>query len=153
MLKRLQRKIVLPVTLTEAWGFFSNPANLALITPPKLNFVISSDVPEKVYAGAIIAYKVHPFLGIPLTWVTEITHVKECEYFVDEQRYGPYRLWHHQHLFKETDSGVEIEDIVDYILPFGPLGLFVHSLFVKRQLDSIFEYRSRVLRERWPVVE
>lgn len=102
-----------------------------------------------MYAGMIIAYKVHPILGIPITWVTEITHLKNLEYFVDEQRSGPYRMWHHQHIFREIHGGTLIEDIVDYILPLGPLGDAAHALFVGRQLQEIFDYREAWLADQF----
>ena len=100
-----------------------------------------------MYPGQIIQYTVSPFAGLNTRWVTEITHVKEGVYFVDEQRFGPYALWHHKHFIKETDTGVLMEDIIDYKLPFGFLGRWAHSLFVKKQLNSIFEYREKKLVE------
>ena len=125
----------IPVGLDKAWDFFSNPANLQAITPKNLGFkIISLHQGNKMYAGQVIEYTVKPVLNIPLYWMTEITHVADKKYFVDEQRFGPYSLWHHQHHFKETAAGVEMTDIVHYKLPFGFLGDIANTLFVKKQL-------------------
>jgi len=132
----------IPTSLETAWEFFSNPANLKKITPANLGFnIISQHHGDVMYAGQIIEYTVKPLLNIPLYWMTEITHVKEGEYFIDEQRYGPYSLWHHQHHFKIIDGGVEMTDIVHYKTPFWFLGDIAHALFVKKQLKGIFDYR------------
>lgn len=139
-LKRVQR---LPISLEQAWEFFSSPQNLKEITPAHLGFVIHSD-PEfirKMYSGQVITYTVKPVLGIPLFWMTEITHVEEGKFFVDEQRVGPYALWHHQHHFKPIPGGVEMTDLVHYRLPLGFLGDIAHAIFVRRQLQHIFDYR------------
>ncbi len=134
----------LPISLNEAWQFFSNPANLQTITPSKLGFKIISDHHgATMYEGQIIEYTVKPVLGIPLYWMTEITHIKEKEYFIDEQRFGPYTLWHHQHHFKEHNGGVLMTDIVHYKLPLGVLGRLAHQLFVKKQLQDIFKFRRQ----------
>jgi len=137
----------LPININEAWDFFSNPNNLSVITPEWLNFKVTSKLPDKMYPGMIIIYKVHPVLGIPNTWVTEITHVKEPFYFVDEQRFGPYKLWHHQHHFKEIDNGVEMSDIITYALPFDPLSRPLNSLLVEKKVKEIFKYRNKVLTD------
>ncbi len=140
----------LPIDIKQAWEFFSNPANLQQITPSQLGFsIISSHHGVKMYAGQIIEYKVKPVLGIPLYWMTEITHVEDRKYFIDEQRFGPYALWHHQHHFKEVENGVEMTDIVHYKLPLGILGRIAHELFVKKQLKEIFDYRYKVVAEKW----
>jgi ligand-binding SRPBCC domain-containing protein len=144
-LKRTQR---LPIDLDQAWDFFSSPHNLQDITPAYMNFQILSDQ-ERMYAGQIIRYHVSPILGIPLFWMTEITHVKDKQYFVDEQRFGPYALWHHKHFFKAIPGGIEMTDLLDYKLPLGFLGNIAHALFVRRQIESIFEYRNKVLTERF----
>lgn len=137
----------LPISLEEAWDFFSSPNNLAKITPPDMGFIITSDKKdgEKMYAGQIITYIIKPMLGIPVKWMTEITHVKEGEYFIDEQRFGPYKLWHHRHSFKKTANGVEMHDEVNYVLPMGILGTIAHQLFVRKRIEYIFEYRTKVL--------
>ncbi len=138
----------LPISIEKAWNFFSSPSNLKLITPPHMGFVITSDYKnEKMYSGQLISYVVKPLAGIPLTWVTEITHVQEPDYFVDEQRFGPYSLWHHKHFFREIDGGIEMRDLVHYALPLGFLGRIANTLFVKNQLSSIFEYRTQKLEE------
>ena len=145
----LERRLEIQITLKEAWDFFSNPANLTDITPPRLGFKMTSEAPERIYPGLIMTYKVSPFFGLPVNWVTEITHVKEPEFFVDDQRLGPYKLWHHEHMFKETGGGVEAHDLVHYALPLGLLGDIAHELVVKRQLRDIFEYRSEYLARKF----
>jgi ligand-binding SRPBCC domain-containing protein len=146
---RLHRTQNIKTDINTAWDFFSNPANLKVITPPNLGFNITCKVPPKIYPGLIITYTVTPLLGIPMTWVTEITQVDHLKFFCDEQRAGPYKMWHHEHHFKEISGGVEAEDIVSYILPFGPLGRIAHSLVVARQLETIFSYRNKILNERF----
>ena len=140
----LKRTQILPCTLEQAWSYFSDPGNLADITPAELAFKILSE-PGLMYAGQVIEYKVHPVLGIPLYWMTEITHVEHHKYFVDEQRFGPYSLWHHQHHFKETPAGTEMTDIVHYKLPFWFLGDIAHALFVKKKVREIFDYRYKAV--------
>jgi ligand-binding SRPBCC domain-containing protein len=128
--------------MATAWEFFSNPGNLKEITPAEMGFqVISNHHGNKMYAGQIIEYTVKPLLGIPLYWMTEITQVKEQEYFIDEQRFGPYSLWHHQHHFKTIEGGVEMTDIVHYKMPLWFLGDIANSLFVKNELKKIFAFR------------
>lgn len=133
---------LLKTDIDNAWDFFSSPKNLEKITPKSLGFnIISKHHGEKMYPGQIIEYTVKPVLGIPLYWMTEITHVEDKKYFVDEQRFGPYSLWHHQHHFRETKDGVEMTDIVHYKIPLSFLGDVAHSLFVKKQLKAIFDHR------------
>jgi ligand-binding SRPBCC domain-containing protein len=132
----------MPVPLQQAWDYFSSPDNLTEITPADMGFIIRSPKAQKMYAGQIIEYTVKPLLGIPVYWMTEITHVKDHEFFVDEQRYGPYSLWHHQHHFKSIEGGVEMTDIVHYKIPFWFLGDIANTLFVKSKLAGIFEYRK-----------
>lgn len=143
----LQAKQKLPITIDEAWAFLSNPKNLKVITPDYMGFDILSGSEKPMFAGQIIEYIVTPILGIKTKWVTEITHVVDREYFVDEQRFGPYSLWHHKHFIKEIDGGIEMEDLLHYKLPFGILGQLVHPLLVKPKLDEIFEYRKNKLHE------
>ena len=132
----------LPISLEAAWDFFSSPANLAKITPKHMGFnIISKFHGEKMYPGQIIEYTVSPLLGIPMYWMTEITHVQDGKYFVDEQRFGPYSLWHHQHHFKAIPGGVCIEDIVHYKIPLGFLGDIANTIMVKNQLQGIFDFR------------
>ena len=142
---QVKTKQILQMTLDTAWDFFSDPKNLTKITPPWLNLKITSDIPDKMYEGMIITYKVYPFLGIPSNWVTEITKVKEKVFFVDEQRFGPYKFWHHQHHFKEIDKGIEMEDVVTYALPFDPLSRLVNSFIVGNKVKEIFDFRKEVL--------
>jgi ligand-binding SRPBCC domain-containing protein len=137
-----------PATLDEVWSFFSNPENLKKMTPPELNLKVTNEVfGEDVYAGQVMTYKVRPLLGIPLFWLTEITHVADKKYFVDEQRKGPYKLWHHQHHFRAIEGGVEMTDLVHYRLPFGFLGSIANSVLVKKELEKIFAYRYHKIVE------
>lgn len=139
---------LLPVCIDTAWEFFSDPANLKNITPSTLGFnIISKHHGDKMYPGQIIEYKVKPLLGIPLYWMTEITHVEHKKYFIDEQRFGPYSLWHHQHHFKEVANGVEMTDIVHYKMPFWFLGDIANTLMVKKQLKQIFDFRYKKAAE------
>lgn len=138
----------MPISIEKAWEFFSRPDNLKDITPSHMGFVIKSKHHgEKMYAGQIIEYTVKPLFGIPLYWMTEITHVADHQYFVDEQRFGPYTLWHHQHHFKAIPGGVEMRDIVHYKLPLWWLGDIANALFVKKQLQGIFDYRTKKVTE------
>jgi len=140
----------IPVSLATAWDFFSSPANLKEITPADLGFnIISKYHGDKMYAGQIIEYKVSPVLNIPLYWMTEITHVEDQQYFVDEQRYGPYSMWHHQHHFKAVEGGVEMTDIVHYKLPFWIFGDIAQGLFVRKQLQHIFDFRYTIVEKRF----
>ena len=144
---RLHSKQNLPITIDEAWDLLSDPKNLQKITPVYMGFKILSGADRPMFPGQIIQYIVTPVLGIPTKWVTEITHVVDKKYFVDEQRFGPYALWHHKHFIKEIDGGVEMEDIVDYKVPLGILGQLVHPFLVKPKLNEIFEYRRKKLIE------
>jgi ligand-binding SRPBCC domain-containing protein len=144
---RLETVQNLPISKEKAWDFLSNPRNLKTITPKYMGFKILSGESSKMFAGQIIQYIVTPLLNIPVKWVTEITHVKEGEYFVDEQRFGPYSLWHHKHFIKPIENGVEMIDIVDYKIPFGFLGRMIHPIVVGPKLKEIFEYRRTALIE------
>ena len=148
-LHRLEAVQVLPVSRAEAWEFFTNPRNLSVITPPDMGFEITEEVPERVHPGLIVVYRVRPLLGIPVTWVTEITAVVERELFVDDQRIGPYRFWHHQHHFRDVPEGTEVRDIVHYALPFGPLGGLVNERVIAPRLQSIFDFRRGVIEQRF----
>ena len=132
----------IPASLKDVWEFFSSHANLQIITPGNMGFsVISKHHGEKIYAGQVIEYRVSPVFRIPLYWMTEITHAEELKYFIDVQRKGPFRLWHHQHHFKEIDGGVEVTDVVHYKNPLGFVGEMANDLLVKKQLKRIFKYR------------
>jgi len=136
----------IPSNVSEVWDFISSPANLKRITPDHMGFdIITPELPEKMYPGMIIAYKVSPFLGLKMTWVTEITHIREKAYFVDEQRVGPYSIWHHEHQIKSIDGGVLMTDIVSYKPPFGILGSIANELFIRKQLKTIFDFREKAL--------
>lgn len=137
----------LPISLEEAWEFLSDPRNLKTITPDYMGFNILSGADRSMYPGQIIQYIVTPVLGIKTKWVTEITHVQHLKYFVDEQRFGPYALWHHKHFIKEIDGGVEMEDLIHYKLPLGILGQMIHPIVVKPKLNEIFDYRKKKLVE------
>jgi ligand-binding SRPBCC domain-containing protein len=142
----LQRTQILPISVAEAWDFFSTPTNLAKITPVHMGFeILYQSGGPKTYAGQIIRYRVNVLPGIAVHWVTEITHVAEPYYFVDEQRFGPYALWHHQHRFREVANGVEMTDEVNYAIPLGWLGQLANTLFVHRQVNAIFDHRYQVL--------
>jgi len=149
--KRAYQK--LPISLDEAWDFISDPKNLKTITPDFMGFHIISGADESMYPGQIIQYTVSPVMGIRTKWVTEITHVVEKKYFVDEQRFGPYALWHHKHFLKEIPGGVEMTDVIDYKLPMGFLGELVHPFLVKPKLDAIFDYRYKKLIELFGTFE
>jgi ligand-binding SRPBCC domain-containing protein len=137
----------LATTMEEAWSFLSDPKNLKRITPDYMGFDILSGAERNMFSGQIIQYRLTPILGIPFRWVTEITHVQEGAFFVDEQRFGPYTFWHHKHFIKKTENGVIMEDIVDYKLPLGPLGWLAHALFVGAKVKQIFDYREKALNE------
>lgn len=142
----------IPISLENAWDFFSNPVNLQSITPPTMGFrIISNFHGTKMYPGQIIEYKVKPLLNIPLYWMTEITHVQEAVFFIDEQRYGPYSLWHHQHHFKQVNGAVEITDIIHYKIPGWWLGDIVNAVYVKKELKKVFDYRFRKIEEMFGV--
>ena len=144
---QLKRTQFIPADIDVCWEFFSNPNNLQKITPEYMRFQVLTEVPDTMYPGLMIAYKVRPVLGIPLNWLTEITQVEHHRFFVDEQRVGPYKIWHHEHHFKKVAGGVEMTDIVTYKLPLGILGKLAHALFVGKQLDGIFEHRFKVVEE------
>jgi ligand-binding SRPBCC domain-containing protein len=144
-LHRFSAEHFLPIPIEEAWAFFSSPANLQRITPPWLNLKPTSPLPEGMHAGMIVTYAVAPFPGVRVNWVTEITHVIPGELFVDEQRAGPYRFWHHQHHFKAVPGGTLMTDIVHYALPLGILGDRFGARMVHRRVRGIFAYRQEVL--------
>jgi ligand-binding SRPBCC domain-containing protein len=112
-----------------------------------MGFDVLTEVPEQMYEGLMISYTVRPLFGLPMNWITEITHVKDKLYFVDEQRKGPYKIWHHEHHFKEVEGGVEMTDIVSYEIPFGILGKLAHPLIVQKKLEEIFAHRFKVVDE------
>jgi ligand-binding SRPBCC domain-containing protein len=147
-MKVLQSVQRLPIDIEAAWDFFSSPRNLKTITPPFMGFDITSDfIDEKMYAGMIITYKVSPLFNIPLNWVTEITHVREPWFFVDDQRKGPFRIWHHRHFFREIPQGIEMTDIVYYDVGLWLPGRMVENLIVQKRVEGIFNFRFLKLEE------
>ena len=145
---QLHKTQMVPATLNEVWDFISSPANLKKITPKYMGFdIISGFLSPKMYPGMIISYKVSPVFGIKMTWVTEITHMKEKEYFVDEQRIGPYAMWHHEHKIEAIEGGVLMTDIVSYQPPFGFLGSIANTVLIKKQLREIFDYRTQAMEK------
>ncbi|MFB4162152.1 hypothetical protein ACE1TF_19965 [Geomicrobium sp. JSM 1781026] len=145
----LKETQVLPISKEDAWEFFSNPGQLSSITPGDMKFDVRNDIKDRMHPGMIVHYDLKPLPAFPVQWVTEITHVVEGELFVDEQRFGPFRFWHHQHHFHDHPDGVEIEDIVHYVLPFGPIGRLAHQAIVEKRLKDIFSYRKEQLAKRF----
>ena len=142
----LERKQIVGMSQERCWRFFSDPGNLAQITPPTLGFRVLSEMPVEIHPGLMIRYRVSPLLKVPLTWVTEITQVRAPHYFVDEQRVGPYRMWHHEHTFRALDAErTEVHDLVHYVPPLGPFGAILNQLAIRRQLEKIFAFRERQL--------
>lgn len=147
---RKEWKQFIPRPLDEVWQFFSRPENLNAITPEHVSFRILSPIAGlEMYEGMIIQYKISPFLGIKMDWVTEITHIADRKFFIDDQRVGPYALWHHQHHFEEKDGGVEMTDILHFQVPFGPIGSLANALFVERMVEAIFAHRQRAIQEKF----
>lgn len=144
----LERTQKLPITLEQSWEFYSDPNNLKEITPPDLGLKMSPPIKEKMYSGQFITYTLHPF-GVPMRWATEIKHVNEPFFFVDEQRFGPYKFWYHRHFFKEIEGGVEVNDVVNYGLHGWIFSSLINVLVIKKQLDYIFDYRYQVLEEKF----
>ena len=147
MIYTLHKFQKLPIPLDQAWEFMSNPNNLAVITPDSMGFVTTGGDDRKMFAGQVITYTVTPLFGIKLRWVTEITHVRDKEFFVDEQRFGPYSFWHHKHFLKEIPGGTAMEDLIHYKIPGGIFGRLLHPILVKPKLEEIFNYRYKKLIE------
>jgi len=137
----------LPIGLDEAWSFFSSPRNLDLITPDDMSFEIVSGADSKAYSGQLITYKIKPLLNIPMNWVTEITQCVDKKYFIDEQRFGPYKFWHHQHHFEATKDGVLMKDILHYALPYGFVGELMGKILLHKKVQNIFDYREQKLND------
>ena len=149
---QFKRELRVKATMDEVWDFISSPSNLKEITPEYMGFDITiEDLPKKMYPGMIISYIVTPIFGIKTTWVTEITHVKDKSYFVDEQRVGPYKLWHHEHFLKPFEGGVLMQDIVSYKPPMGFLGSIANKLFIHKKLNEIFNYRTKAIHQKYGV--
>lgn len=151
-LHTLYKEQKINISLDEAWEFFSSPLNLKKITPPYMGFEIISDFRnQKMFPGMLIEYIVRPVMNIPMRWVTEITHVKEKEYFIDEQRFGPYKFWHHLHQFRIENGELIMIDNLNYALPFGIIGRIVHKLFIRKRIEAIFNYRAEILEKLFPM--
>lgn len=134
-------------SIEECWDFFSSPQNLQTITPKNMSFEIEDFDGKRMYPGQIITYTLKPLFGIKMNWVTIITVSKENQYFIDEQRFGPYKLWHHKHFFEPAENGTKMTDVVHYVLPFGFLGRIMNHFVVKNKLKSIFDYRLHKIEE------
>jgi len=143
MIHYLHRVQVIPAPLEQVWEYFATPANLNEMTPPDMKFEIIAGGDERMYAGQIIEYRVEFVRGLRSLWLTEIAHVDDGRYFVDEQRVGPYRFWYHEHHFEPMEAGVKMTDRVTYAAPFGLLGDIVTALWIRRRLDGVFDYRSQ----------
>ena len=146
---RLKRTQILPVSLDAAWDFLCRPEHLRDLTPPAVRLTVTSDLPDRMYPGLIITYRLGLYSMFYFNWVTEITQAEPLSYFIDEQRSGPYRFWHHEHRLRSVEGGVEMKDLVHYALPFGVLGRMVHAAIVKNQLNAIFDYRREALADRF----
>jgi ligand-binding SRPBCC domain-containing protein len=144
-LYRLEREQCLAVPLDDAWDFFSHPGNLNAITPPDLHFEILVEPPREMHQGLIIQYRIQVLPGLRRHWVTELSTVAPKRVFVDEQRFGPFRFWHHQHLFEPVPGGIRMRDVVHYAMPAGPFGRLLHGLGIGRRLQRIFDYRRATL--------
>jgi ligand-binding SRPBCC domain-containing protein len=152
MIQRLVREQFVAGDPAQIWAFFATPRNLDALTPASLSFKILGDVGQRMYAGQLIEYRIGILPGIATRWLTEITQVREGEFFVDEQRMGPYRVWHHEHQFTPTADGrgVQMLDRVTYDVGWGPLGDVLHALWIRRQLATIFDYRARKIGDLFP---
>lgn len=144
-LHSIHRTQTLPVSLEKAWQFFSSPFNLPSIIPPWLKLTVTNGVSDQMFPGMIIRYRVTPLLSVSVTWISEITHMDPMHYFVDEQRFGPYRFWHHHHHFQPAKGGIEMTDTVHYSMKYGPLGGLMHAFLIRKRLEAIFDFRQRTL--------
>ncbi|MBL7764919.1 MAG: SRPBCC family protein [Chitinophagaceae bacterium] len=145
---RLEKIQIIPASPEVVWDFITSPLNLKTITPESMGFeVLTKNLPDKVYPGQMITYTVRPLMGIPMHWCTEITHVEAGQFFVDEQRSGPYRIWHHEHHIRSVAGGTEMKDIIHYQLPLGWLGNLCTPFLVKPKLDEIFDFRFRKIED------
>ncbi|MBE50204.1 MAG: hypothetical protein CMP51_00670 [Flavobacteriales bacterium] len=148
------REITIQEDMEKIWDFMSSPKNLEKITPEEMTFKITSEnTDEKMYPGMIISYKVTPLKGIPMEWITEITQVQKNKFFIDEQRIGPYKMWHHQHIFEKTNFGIKMKDIVTYVPPFGIIGKIANGVFIKNQVNKIFDFRTVALKKIFKIYE
>ncbi len=150
-MKIMKTEIFLPLSIDQAWDFFSSPKNLNIITPDDMNFKITSFLPNKIYKGLFITYKISPVFKIPIEWITEITQIEENKYFIDEQRKGPYKIWHHEHHFKELNGGVLMTDLLFYEVGSSFLGWLASKLWVDKKVNAIFKYREQKLISLFPL--
>ena len=145
---QFKREQKVRASLDDVWNFISSPRNLGKITPGYMGFEISNSISNKqIYEGMVISYKVSPLFNIKMQWVTEITHIKEKEYFVDEQRVGPYVMWHHQHRIKKIGRYVHMSDTVSYVPPLGILGRAANAIIIRKKLNEIFDFREHAFTE------
>ncbi len=140
------KKQLIKTDVDNLWDFMSSPKNLDMITPKEMKFNIkSNNGNKKMYEGMIITYTITPLLNIPLNWITEITHIKKNKYFVDEQRIGPYKMWHHEHIFEQKEDGILMTDIITYVPPMGVLGKIANFLFINKKVNNIFDHRKKII--------
>ncbi len=152
-LERLHTVQRLPIQIEEAWDFFTSPKNLRLITPPWLDFRLISDPPEYMHPGTIVASEIRPLPGISLKWISEITHIRPPHFYITEQRFGPFKMWHHEHHFRAHEEGIEVEDIVMYGLYLGPIGALAHDVYVRKKLHEVFTFRAQAIEQRFGSVQ
>lgn len=145
----LEQSQFLPITVEQAWDFFSRPRNVDEITPAELGFRTTYIAGDRIHNGQIITYRIRVAPMVHVSWVTEIKHVVEGRSFVDEQRFGPYKFWHHRHSFEAVEGGVKMTDLVHYALPFGPCGAIAHGIFVRKKLEHIFAHRKQILAAKF----
>lgn len=147
MIHYLHREQVIPAPAEDVWAYFCDPKNLNEITPPDMNFEIVQGGDAAMYKGQIIEYRVEFIRGVRSLWLTEIAHVRDGEYFVDEQRIGPYRFWYHEHIFEKVPNGTKMTDCVTYAIPFAVLGDAVNAVWISKRLKNIFDFRKRKIAE------
>jgi ligand-binding SRPBCC domain-containing protein len=145
MIKKIMQTQILPIPIEQAWAFFATPKNLNEVTPKEMTFEITSELPDEMYEGLIITYRIKPMLNIPMNWCTEITHIKQLQFFVDEQRQGPYKMWHHEHHFKSIREGTLMTDILHYDIGKSIFGAIAGALFVHKKVNEIFKFRAKAL--------
>jgi len=150
-MKQLEFTSFIPASIEDVWDFFSTPANLGKITPSSMNFEILTPVRKTIYPGMMIGYRVSPFPGMRVNWLTEITHISERNFFIDEQRVGPYKVWHHEHHFKKVNGGVEMSDILTYVIPLGAFGRMLDAVLIESRVRGIFAYREIIIKELFPI--
>ena len=146
-LHKLKFNTTINANISDVWAFFINPNNLEVLTPNNMQFKITCDADNTMYAGKIISYVITPLANIPMTWVTEITQCKELDYFIDEQRFGPYKFWHHVHQFIEDDGKTKMTDELTYSFYGGAIGDLIQNKIITKKIEGIFNYRSIKINE------